>query len=616
MNNKIGMKITSGILLGTMLLYSIPAFAYTKEESVYAKLDGNGNCYQTTVSDHLKNTDNNEFLNDLSNLLNIENVSGDQELDKNGNSLTWKANGEDIYYKGNSENALPIECKINYELNGKEISKDEIIGKQGKVKIILKYTNRDSHTVDINGKQVTMYTPFVVACGTVIDNENNKNIEITNGKVIDDGTKTMVFGLAMPGMQESLGLSKDTIEIPDTVEISMDAKDFEMNSMYVYATPKIIEESDLDVFNKLDSIYEQANTLQSSTNMIEDGANTLKNGTNTYYEKSKEFNSAINKVSAGVSNINSNYSQIDTGINKLYDGTKSVENGANKLNDGIKLLNSKLTDLPSSTSKLYSGSAKLEKGISEVKAGVTQLETTVTDNVKQLVANNVTLNNTIETLKIAGYTENDDVIINLQKQIKSNNSTIAKLTSDESKKSIVALNDGLEELKNGSTNLKAGLNKLDSSAKELPAALKQLTEGTEDLSKGSKTLTSGAGTLSKGSTAIKSGMQTLNKSTNELTSANGQLTDGAATLNEGATTLSSGITKLNKEGISVICGKINGDVKDLQIRLEKLQGLANDYNSFSMIDGDAEGSVKFIIMIDSLKKDNAKEQAVVEEKKY
>ena len=49
-----------------------------------------------------------------------------------------------------------------------------------------------------------MYVPFVVAIGTIIDNESNKNITVTNGKIMDDGTKTMVFGVAMPGMQKSL----------------------------------------------------------------------------------------------------------------------------------------------------------------------------------------------------------------------------------------------------------------------------------------------------------------------------------------------------------------------------------------------------------------------------
>ena len=39
-----------------------------------------------------------------------------------------------------------------------------------------------------------------------------RNIEVSSGKVIDDGTKSVVVGMAMPGLQESLGLSKNDVE--------------------------------------------------------------------------------------------------------------------------------------------------------------------------------------------------------------------------------------------------------------------------------------------------------------------------------------------------------------------------------------------------------------------
>ena len=123
-------------------------------------------------------------------------------------NLIWSANGNDIYYQGETQKELPVECKIKYELDGKEISANEIVGKAGTVKIILEYVNKDAHNVIINGKSETLYTPFVVLCGTIINNENNKNITISSGKLIDDGTKTIALGIATPGLQESLNLSK------------------------------------------------------------------------------------------------------------------------------------------------------------------------------------------------------------------------------------------------------------------------------------------------------------------------------------------------------------------------------------------------------------------------
>ena len=268
MNHKIMSKITAGILLCTTLAYTTPVLALTKEETVYTKLDESGNAYQTVVSNHLINEKQEDFIHDLSNLINSKNVGGNQELNQEENKLVWKAAGEDIYYQGETKKELPIDCKVSYELDGKEITAQELAGKSGKVKITLEYTNKEQHNVKINGKSQKLYTPFVVACGTIINNQNNKNIQITNGKVIDNGNKTIVMAISMPGMQESLGISKEKLEIPNKVEITMDTTSFELNNIITYITPKIIEKSDIEAFDKLDEIYSKMNTLKSSSTQL------------------------------------------------------------------------------------------------------------------------------------------------------------------------------------------------------------------------------------------------------------------------------------------------------------------------------------------------------------
>ena len=111
------------------------------------------------------------------------------------------------------------------------MSKEDITGKSGKVKITIQYTNKEEHTVKIEGRNTVLYTPFIVGCGTIFNNDNNKNIEITNGKAVNDGSKTTVVGIVVPGLQESLGLDKDVIDIPDSIEITMDTTKFEMKGI-------------------------------------------------------------------------------------------------------------------------------------------------------------------------------------------------------------------------------------------------------------------------------------------------------------------------------------------------------------------------------------------------
>lgn len=647
-NNKIS-KIISGTVLLSMMSYTIPVFGYTKDETVYSKLDASGNNYKTIVSTHIQNTENEDLIKDLSDLLNVKNTSGDETFTQDGNTFTWNSNKNDIYYQGESSKELPIQCNVKYELDGKEISKEEIAGKSGNIKITLQYTNKEERTVDINGKKVKMYVPFVVVAGTIVNNDNNKNITVSNGKIVDDGTKTIIAGMAMPGLQESLGLSDNDVEIPNKIEITMDATDFELNSIVSYVTPKVLEDEDLDIFEKLDEVYAKVATLQNSSKQIEEGANTLKDGATTYSEKSQEFNSAMNQVSTGVSNVNSNYTQIDNGISTLKQGTSSVNSGAEQLNSGINELSSQLTSLPESVSALYNGSTQVLDGLNTnkntgkvglvdgVNSVISSLQTTTEgleealeksvtgseNTILALKANNTALESALTVLKNDEIT-NAEAIKNLNTQIAVNNATIKKYEeakkeantkktyvqqqAKQSETSLKSIKTGMTTIQSAVAQINGGLAKLNTASEKLPSALTKLSEGSKTLSNGTKTLSSGAQTLSKGSTALKTGIQTLDTSTKTLATANGQLTEGANSLAEGATTLADGIKTFNEEGIQKICNYINGDAKNLSTRIEKLTELPKEYKNFTMLNEGNEGNVKFIMIIDAIKKQEASEQ--------
>ena len=575
MNKKVISKITSGLLLCTMLAYTTPVLAFTKDETVYSKIDSNGNNYNTIVNDHIINDEQEQLINDISDLLNIKNVNGDEEFSQDGNNLAWHAEESDIYYQGESQKELPIECNVKYELDGNEITASELVGKNGKVKITIEYINKDAHTVNINGKDQTLYTPFVVVCGTIIDNNNNRNIEITNGKTVDDGSKTTVIGISLPGLQESLNISKDKIDIPNTIEITMDSTDFELNNIVTYVTPKVLEENDMELFKKLDKIYNQVDTLQSSSKQIEEGANSLKEGTATYSEKSQEFNNAVEQVSKGVSSVNQNYSKIDAGISSLNDSSATLESGAKSVSEGTLAVSENLQTISSKLTELQTGTQSLKQG--EV----------------QLEANIVAYNETISTLKSADMSS-----------IKELQTALSNL-----KQGLQSLQTGTDTLYNGTTALQTGTGALASKTKELAQGTQSLYEGTIKISEGTATLNSG-------STQLKQGLNTLDAGGTKLGTASNQLTEGANTLSEGATTLAEGITKFNEEGIDKICDYINGDLKDISARLEKLQELSEDYNNFTMLNDGNKGNVKFIMIMDSIKKEEDSKQDIILDDKH
>lgn len=652
MNEKVISKITSSVLLCTMFAYTTPVFAFTKDETVYSKIDSNGNNYNTIVNDHIINDEQEQLINDISDLLNIKNVNGDEEFSQDGNNLVWHAEESDIYYQGESQKELPIECNVKYELDGNEITASELAGKSGKVKITIEYINKDAHTVNINGKNQTLYTPFVVVCGTIIDNNNNRNIEITNGKTVDDGSKTTVIGISLPGLQESLNISKDKIDIPNTIEITMDSTDFELNNIVTYVTPKVLEENDMELFKKLDKIYNQVDTLQSSSKQIEEGANSLKEGTATYSEKSQEFNNAVEQVSKGVSSVNQNYSKIDAGISSLNDSSATLESGAKSVSEGtlavsenLQTISSKLTELQTGTQSLKQGEVQLEAGLDQIITSVSTIQGT--DNSAKITELNqlITANqNTINSLKTANETlttqlkaiedeetkqtittqieTNKSIIKLLETNIVAYNETISTLKSadmssiKELQAALNTLKQGLQSLQTGTDTLYNGTTALQTGTGALASKTKELAQGTQSLYKGTVKMSEGTATLNSGSTQLKQGLNTLDVGGSKLEAASNQLTEGANTFSEGATTLAEGITTFNEEGIDKICDYINGDLKDISARLEKLQELSEEYNNFTMLNDGNKGNVKFIMIMDSIKKEEDSKQDIILDDKH
>lgn len=632
--NKIFKEMTSAVLLSTMLVYTTsPVFAFTKDETVYSKIDTSGKSYNTIVNSHIINSNKEDFINDLSDLLNIINTNGEETFSQDGNNLIWSANGNDIYYRGETKKDLPIECKIKYQLDGKEVSANEIAGKTGKIKIILEYTNKDAHYVTINGKKETLYTPFVVLCGTVINNENNKDITISSGKLIDDGSKTIALGIATPGLQESLNLSKSSFDIPSSIEITMNSKDFELGSMITYITPKVLDDSDLSVFNKVDNIFSQVDTLQNSSHQLVDGANTLKEGTNTFSEKTSEFNSAVKQISDGLNSANSNYSKIDDGIALLNQKAPTLSAGAQTLSDGIGKVSSVLNTINSSLSAVPEANVidsitQIADGIDPIISGLSSV--TGTDNsakianLQNLVSQNNTaisnLNNVNASLEAQKATLPADQAQALQIQIDSNNNLIKLLegnnTALNSTIQTLQATDGAQmiALTNGLATIQDGLRKLVPGIKgiySIKPAISQLSDsstllanGASELSEGANQIIGGISDLADGSSQMKAGLGTLSAGSNQLAGASTQLAEGAKTISEGANELSEGMNKFNDEGIDKICNYINGNLRDVKVRIEKLQDLSDEYNTFSMLNENDKGTVKFILITDSLKVDS------------
>lgn len=647
---KIKRKIVSGALLCTMCAYTLPVFAYTKDETVYTKIDRNGKNYQTIVSTHIENNEELDLIQDMSDLLNIENTKGEEEFKQDGNSLVWKADKKDIYYQGESQKNLPIECQVRYELDQKEVKAEEILGKTGKVKIVLHYINKEEHIVNINGKEQKMYTPFVVVAGTVIPNDTNKNIKISNGKIVNDGSKAIVMGIAMPGLQESLGVKTEGVEIPNDIEIEMDATDFELGNIITFVTPKVLEDDDLKIFDKLDELYSKANTMQTAGKELQDGGITLANGSHELADGTKQLKDGTNTAFEGSK-------QIKTEVAKA---TKQLGNSKGEVLDKntletIENQAGQLANLSQEQKEQIGNTAQL-KAEQSIQSQKTQIGSSAEVVAKQNIEAQKAQIGSLAASKVSGLSLTEAQKQQIRASVKagleanatyasmpeeqkaiilqfSQNSSIeaAKQTAGETAKQVAnqtaqetasqiagqvanSTAQSVAEQVAGSVANKTAVSVAQETAIQTAktastATAKQVANQVKEVA--TKQVASQMSTLNKGLEQLTTGLENLNEGAQNLES-------GANKLSDGADTLANGIKTFNEEAIQKICNYINSDVKDMAEKVEQLTQLSKEYQNFTMLNEGNQGNVKFIMIIDSIKKqeeqENGKEEALLEQK--
>lgn len=618
-----------------------------KKETVYVEMNADGTVTKTTVSDVLK-VKGKDNISDVSDLTDITNISGDEAFTTDNGKLIWENKGKDISYQGTTTKSAPIDIKVSYYLDDKEISPEDLAGKSGKVKIVYDYTN--------NSKEVAgNFVPFITLTGMILD-DNFSNVTVDNGKVVDYDDNKIVVGYAAPGFKDHLldtiDKAKDyisDIDIPESVTITADVKDFSMDMALTVATSEL---GDIDLKDTFDfsDIEEKMDELKDGTDELVNGATKLNNGAN-------ELKSGSSKINSGASDIAKYTSTLSDGTKELLgkysifnqsllEALASADDGAGKLNKGAKDLSSGLATAKAAfedTKKsqgLNNGAKALNKGAKEANAGVKQLAQTlqgtpssiqtqidgiiaklnaatgglissekvlnqIVEGINGAVTKGMDLNtvltakgldvNTYYTLLQAYYSVQtlESVKSTFEAQISAGAADIQKLLA------------GMDSLEAGTTSLSSGVTKLYSGIKQLNTGAATLAKGTADLKSGTGELKSKIGAASP---QIKSGIGTVNSGASQISDGAKTLAAGTKTLDNGIVTLANGTKdlkdgtiKLNKEGISKITEIFGEDTKDAVNKIEDVLNAGKKYNSFSGINSDMSGDVKFIFKTAEIK---------------
>lgn len=571
---------------------------FSKEESVYVKADASGNVKKTTVSEWLKNPEKGT-ISDTSELKDIKNVKGDETFETgSNNNVSWKSEGNDIYYQGTIDKELPVDVKVSYKLDGKSISPKDLKGKSGKVEIQFSYDNKSKQTVNVNGEDVEMYTPFTMVSAMMLSSDEYSNVSVENGKLISDGDKNIVVGVAFPGLANDLNL-KDLdmdIDIPETVTITADVKDATVGTSITMASAELMNEFGLDDIDSFDDLQDSIDDLEDATNQLVDGskeaadgskeladgvgtlndgagtlasgAGTLADGVNTLNEKSGTLVSGVNTLASGVGTYTAGVASIAKNSQLISDNMQSLQGGVNKLEEQI-------------AAQATQGLGEIKTNINNAKTGVDQINSAITTSLGEGKPGvQGILSNASQALTGADVTiDQNDVNVTVNSVSLKNSESVNKIIedsalSDDEKNALKnAINSAItkdnmnieykvELNENGNSKLNSAQQKIATAnglVTTANGALSQLSDSMNTISGGLSALAgeNGIGQLEAAfakNGSVDQGFAQLGQGVSELAVGTQALADGAAELNKNSAPLMAGVTSLKDGGSQLASG--------------------------------------------------------------
>ncbi len=577
---------------------AMPAFAagkssFSKSETVYAVMNGDGSIKSTTVSEHLYSASGLANVTDKTTLTDIQNTESDAEFTQNGEELVWNTNDTDVYYKGNTDKALPIDVKVTYALDGQEAALEDIIGKSGHLTVTVNLKNNETGTVNVNGKDRTIVTPLITAVGVILGGDAS-NVTAEHGMIESAAKSSVAAFVTLPGVKDSLsGLLPDEVNsiedyLQDTVTVEADVEDFTCPQVMVACATSTAALGTSNVFDL------------SSINDLTDGINQL--------------NDAMSQLMDGASQLVDGTSQLANGVLALLDGANTLNNGAAALDDGLGQLTNGLDTLSANNAALNAGAQQVADGVlasanKTLKEGGLIDEDMTWSNYEAVIDNILTMND--KTLA-AGRRKIVRTIWEQEPSFKDSQLDLALYLS--ATKTNHDLEAALKLMQNFDASMLTGALEMVTNAdakNTIHEELKYQIENSQDMADvralktslsqiqffvssvnqytaGVQTAADGAHSAKDGSAQLAAGTKTLYDGVNTLNTGAGQLNDGAGQLNDG-------LNQFNEEGISKLTGALDQDqLHGLKTVLDEMTDRLNDYTSFAGAPDDAESSVKFV----------------------
>lgn len=562
----VGSVVLSAVMAGSMM--PVTVFAQNndenpteKTETVYSVLNSDGSISDTIVSSWLHDEDGINNIKETLNLTDVKNIKSNEKPSKDGNTYTWNAKGNDVYYEGTGTKQLPVSVKLRYELDGQEMSAKDMEGKSGHLKLTISFTNNYSEVKNINGKSIVIHPSYLAGGMLNMSTGNFTNVKCESGKIVNDGTNEMLAFANIPGLNETLrsaGLDKvnNQLGISDDVTVEADVNNFDLGSIMVGMTNEIDLASELGEIGSVSELTDGIDQLIEADDQLIDGSKQLYDGTTQLKEQAAPLTGSSDQVR-----------QLSSGAIQLNDGVKALQTGLTAYTNGVDTLgaNAKaMYGISAGVKNAYEGVSKVQEkkeqslkdGAKSVSDGLDNLYNalygqgvfTTTENLNNTLTNSITeLDKMSEALG-----KGKDTLSAMSKSLEAANTSLAGLESTEKQ-----LNQNLYEIvatemennqivTNNNTTIKADQEAINAVKSSLKSSITTIKQAQADLSAEGKDeeaykLDSYASDLNNELTAIDS-INDLNTLT-ELTSTS----DKVKELNSLISTLKNSLAPLDEQ---------------------------------------------------------------------
>lgn len=378
----VGSVVLSAVMAGSMM--PVTVFAQNndenpteKTETVYSVLNSDGSISDTIVSSWLHDEDGINNIKETLNLTDVKNIKSNEKPSKDGNTYTWNAKGNDVYYEGTGTKQLPVSVKLRYELDGQEMSAKDMEGKSGHLKLTISFTNNYSEVKNINGKSIVIHPSYLAGGMLNMSTGNFTNVKCESGKIVNDGTNEMLAFANIPGLNETLrsaGLDKvnNQLGISDDVTVEADVNNFDLGSIMVGMTNEIDLASELNGIGSVSELTDGIDQLIEADDQLIDGSKQLYDGTTQLKEQAAPLTGSsdqVRQLSSGAIQLNDGVKALQTGISQYTAGASAINEGVNQLY-GIPQ-NTQLIQQNVNTN-LVGGLEDLTANLNAVKMGINQ----------------------------------------------------------------------------------------------------------------------------------------------------------------------------------------------------------------------------------------------------